>query len=295
MADPNYPYLSSNIKSLRRVYGEEQLDLANAIGLTIPAVSYYERGERIPKRDIIARIAKHYRITEDELLYSDLSNMKNISNRPLYDPIFNCKVMDKMFPLINAPSALENEKFKQAYTLHTKNLELILKEAVVPESLEEDILRILELYSKSRDEGIVEGAANHLSLVMMMGVSFSFVTPLLLDNPDFFKKKGRTMKDYLHNGYLPVFDEPPDETIDALEELKKDFLNEYEAQILLDIYQLKHSAKYVDLGDYYFALRYMLDLCSNSQSSALNTAVGSELMSSYSLLKNPFAENLLDL
>ena len=103
------------------------------------------------------------------------------------------------------------------------------------------------------------------------------------------------MKDYPHNGYLPVFDEPPDETIDALEELKKDFLNEYEAQILLDIYQLKHSAKYVDLGDYYFALRYMLDLCSNSQSSALNTAVGSELMSSYSLLKNPFAENLLDL
>lgn len=170
MADPNYPYLSSNIKSLRRVYGEEQLDLANAIGLTIPAVSNYERGERIPKRDIIARIAKHYRITEDELLYSDLSNMKNISNRPFYDPIFNCKVMDKMFPLINAPSALENEKFKQAYALHTKNLELILNEAVVPESLEEDILYILELYSKSRDEGIVEGAANHLSLVMMMGV-----------------------------------------------------------------------------------------------------------------------------
>lgn len=88
MADPNYPYLSSNIKSLRRVYGEEQLDLANAIGLTIPAVSNYERGERIPKRDIIARIAKHYRITEDELLYSDLSNMKNISNRPFYDPVF---------------------------------------------------------------------------------------------------------------------------------------------------------------------------------------------------------------
>ena len=52
MADPNYPYLSSNIKSLRRVYGEEQLDLANAIGLTIPAVSNYERGERIPKRDV---------------------------------------------------------------------------------------------------------------------------------------------------------------------------------------------------------------------------------------------------
>ena len=105
MADPNYPYLSSNIKSLRRVYGEEQLDLANAIGLTIPAVSNYERGERIPKRDIIARIAKHYRITEDELLYSDLSNMKNISNRPFYDPIFNCKVMDKMFALIDLESA----------------------------------------------------------------------------------------------------------------------------------------------------------------------------------------------
>lgn len=27
------------------------------------------------------------------------------------------------------------------------------------------------------------------------------------------------MKDYLHNGYLPVFDEPPDETIDALKVL----------------------------------------------------------------------------
>ena len=292
MAECIYPYLSSNIKNLRRVYGEEQVDLANAIGLTIPAVSNYERGERVPKRDIIARIAKHYRITEDELLYCDLSNMKTIADRPFYDPIFSSKALDILFPLMNNPRALENENFKQAYSVHTKYLELIRHEAPLPESVEEDIPRCLELYKKSRDEGVVEGAANHLSVVMMMGALSYFATSFLLEDPEYFRKKGRTMKDYLHNGFLPSFDDSSDETTDAPQVNKRKFLDEYEAQILIDIYHLKHSPQYVDLGDYYFALRYMFDLCSNSQSSEQNTAVGAELMNVYSVMKNPFAQKI---
>lgn len=78
--------MSSNIKNLRRVYGEEQIDLANAIGLTIPAVSNYERGERVPKRDIIARMDIHAK----GMTYGGQVDYQSIINRhikPLLDGI----------------------------------------------------------------------------------------------------------------------------------------------------------------------------------------------------------------
>ena len=292
MGDSDYPYLSSNIKHLRQVYGDSQLVLANALGLTIPAISNYERGERIPKPEIIAKIAKRYRITVDDLFYHDFSNMKKLAERPFYNLSLNSKAMEVLFPLITTPCSLENENFKLAYDLHAKYLALVRDEVPLPESIEEDIPRCLELYKKSCEEGIVEGAANRLSIVMMMGVLSNIATSYLLENLDFFRKKGCTMKDFFQSGYLPTLDDPPDEDIDALEVLKREFLNDYEAQILIDIHYLKHSPKYVDLGDYYFALRYMFDLCSNSQSSEQNASIGAELMSVYSVMRNPFARNM---
>ena len=76
MNSKEYYKLPSNIRGLRKTFGESITDLALAIGVGNTAVSNYELGDRIPDRNVLKRIAKHYHITENELVHGDYSNMK---------------------------------------------------------------------------------------------------------------------------------------------------------------------------------------------------------------------------
>lgn len=67
-------YLASNLKHLRKSYGETQEELANALHLEKSTISQYENGSRKPNDDeILKSIAKRYGVTMDSLLYEDLS------------------------------------------------------------------------------------------------------------------------------------------------------------------------------------------------------------------------------
>lgn len=115
----NYSKLGPNIRGLRESYGETQLDLAFAIGLnSTGAIANYENGDRIPTRDTLIKIAKHYHVTESELIFSNFSNLKNISDYPLHDQVYNEASLNKLLPLICTDQALENDSFKRAYKLH---------------------------------------------------------------------------------------------------------------------------------------------------------------------------------
>lgn len=61
MCDKKFYYkLGENIRGLRRMYGETQLDLAIAIDVKPNTISNYEMGERLPERtierDVLIRI-----------------------------------------------------------------------------------------------------------------------------------------------------------------------------------------------------------------------------------------------
>lgn len=128
MKDSMYPNLGRNIKALREAFGKSQSDMANDLVtagetderfnddynfITKQAISQYENGLRIPERKYLNLIAKYFKITVDELLYGDFTNLK-----------FNLEKIediDCMYPLITTKIALENQDFKNAYKLQ-KNI-----------------------------------------------------------------------------------------------------------------------------------------------------------------------------
>ena len=59
---------SERIKQLRIECGKRQKDLANAIGVDVPAYSRYEHGERRPKREQVLRLARIFKTDPDELV-----------------------------------------------------------------------------------------------------------------------------------------------------------------------------------------------------------------------------------
>lgn len=60
--------LGETIRRLRKLHDITQETLADAIGVTIPAVSKWERGECLPDVTLIVPIAAYFGITTDELL-----------------------------------------------------------------------------------------------------------------------------------------------------------------------------------------------------------------------------------
>jgi len=282
-----YPRLGKNIRGLREAAGETQLDLALAIGASgSNAISQYESGERMPKRDYLLRIAKHYRITENELLHGNFEKVKNFAKAPVGDPAYNISMMKKMFPLICTDEALQNLNFKKAYDIHTTLLSQLYQEQ---EFDAEKIEPCMELYKAAREEGVTEAAANHLWWLMFLGFCIDFCTPRLLESMEIIEHGDVTVKDILA-GVLPSYDEDSsDEDFDTSAN-RKEYLEEYEVDIVVDIFLLRKSKEYADLGDYYLALRHKFSLLSNSLSPEMNSAVGYEMLITFKLLGNKYCE-----
>ncbi len=53
--------VSEKLLSLRKERGISREELAEAIGVSISAISMYENGERIPRDDIKIKIANYYK------------------------------------------------------------------------------------------------------------------------------------------------------------------------------------------------------------------------------------------
>ena len=74
--------LGNNIRNCRELFGESQEELAEILGISKQAVSAYELGNTFPKKDNVFKIAQHFMVTADELMYTNLSEneiLKNIS------------------------------------------------------------------------------------------------------------------------------------------------------------------------------------------------------------------------
>lgn len=62
--------IGSNLSELRAKKGETLKDVADAIGVTVMALSHYENGKRVPRDDIKVRLAEHYGKTVDSIFYA---------------------------------------------------------------------------------------------------------------------------------------------------------------------------------------------------------------------------------
>jgi transcriptional regulator with XRE-family HTH domain len=60
--------IAEKLSQLRNERNETQEHVAESIGVSSVSLSRYETGARMPKMDILAKIALHYGVTVDEIL-----------------------------------------------------------------------------------------------------------------------------------------------------------------------------------------------------------------------------------
>lgn len=64
----NKELLGQRLLRLRMLHGETQEQVAERAGVSYVSLSRYENGQRMPKMDILMKLADHYGISVDELM-----------------------------------------------------------------------------------------------------------------------------------------------------------------------------------------------------------------------------------
>lgn len=277
--EKTYRKLGWNIKCLREAYRMTEEQLAYAVGVTRQAICNYENGSRIPNRDIIVKLANHFLITENELIYGDFSKM-TYPGAKIEDTETTKAAVDLILPLVSSESAIKNRAFKNALASH-EAIYAGLKSGI-PYSNQE-LEKCMELYQDALNDGVVEAAANLMWWLLFLGMMYSNYE--LLDGVDDLQNHRISGEEFLRRHYLKNCDDESFEISSEIAEVRRErrqFLRESEDSIrsLLEI--LKKNPGYSALADYYLALRYMQGVINNSNSDALNKAIGEEMMVAFS-------------
>ena len=284
--ETNVCQLAKNIKYLRTAFGESQLDLALVLGLESPnAIANYEKGIRNPKADIRRMISKHYRITEDELMYTDFSSL-HFSNLQFDN---KDKMMDltlSMLPIMYSEKAMEDVQFKKGYTAHMNAIESMKEGHEINYA---DFEVCIDSYFDSSDSRkIPESLANILWWIVFFDIIVN--NPKIIDGAKALQEKRVNNKDFLKLFYLMNKD---DDEVYFSEEYSQYELEDLNQIILELLKELKAYTEWSDLVDYYIALRYATGCINNEMTIEMNRAVGNEMMWTFMQIGNPHAKKFI--
>ena len=280
--------LINNIGYLMNAYKETQMDLAYSIGLNSPnSISNYLNGTRYPKKEIREKIARHYHITEEKLMYSDFVGLDFD-----VDQLTDAERMKEMslilYPIVCTEKALEDSYFKTGYEAHMRAIDAMKNGK---EYSEEDYDICINSYAESYDKNSTpESIANILWWYLI--IEMANKKQKLLEGVKALNQKKIKNKEFLKIYHLEDCSE--DLETDMLETDDKGDLRELDETIINLIKELKQYIDFSPLADYYIALRYVSECVFNDLTEAMNKSIGEEMMSVLVRLGNEYAIKYLE-
>jgi len=299
MQNNMYPKLGKNIRALRKAFGKSLNQMADDLAtagnsedrfndeyrfIQKSTISYYENGKRIPEREKLSVIAKYFKVTEDELLYGDFTKLKFNTNTLNKDT--NNKYLNSLFPLISTKEALNNKKFKEAYSLHKNIHDNIINETSNFE--ESDIERFKQLYEEAYKENkVIESIYNLLSWIMLEDCMCSILNPTISEKIDI--DENITASELIEMIYLskPELDQEEVLENEKFKKELKEYIEKQERIFFKYITILKNNNIYTDFADFYIALRYMFGLLSDNNYET-NRLIGKSLMNTFDYIGNEY-------
>lgn len=281
-------YFASNLKHLRKIFGETQEDLADFLFTSKSAISNYENGLRFPDEDVLNKISKHYQVTLSQLLNEDLTVTPSLFDYIKGLDEDSCHLLNRIFIPFKLKDSLTSKEYKKAFEEHLK-----LLYGSIEEKETVDIGFIIDVYEESignYDKPIF--LLNFLSFYFFIGLSFLNTSDDTLDLEQlksYLRTKKRNKKDVkkvLSNLFYLESDEFGNENVDS------ESLKEFDEDLLFIIEILKKT-QYSDVAYYYFALRYVCNIPNNSENRATNRLIGMTLINDLAEINNKYANKFI--
>lgn len=268
--------LGRNIKHLREMYYETLDELGSIIHCAKSTVKGYENGSRKPDLQTLQLLAVHYNKPVDELLYTDLTGLRNMSI-DLNSPGHTTELMRMIFPLYCSEEAMKNSNFKIGYDLSQRLLEAFSNAEVLPGNI---IFRIFEAFVKATDESeSLEAVANLVWSVFVWWSQITDAKKLLSLQNKLLSKKLR-IKDYMSLKDMEDI---------SVTEKKIGFISDFDGIVTEALKTLKSEQEWSNLADYYLALRYVVGMIDTDLSTEMNSVLGMHMMLSFEMLGNSHA------
>lgn len=170
----DYSKVGRNIRNLRSAYGESALDLILLLDLKSPSTIYnYEKGDRKPTRDILVKIAEHYRITTEELISGDFSHLSFDSSKTNRNAL--TQRVEELFKISFSPSAEQDTLFKKGYDLHIQLFRQMDRENDIDYNALQECIDSYE--ASFAQNNTIEAAINLLWWFFFLGVNITFRVP----------------------------------------------------------------------------------------------------------------------
>ena len=268
--------LGRNIQHLRIIHNETLDELGSIIHCAKSTVKGYENGSRKPDLQTLQLLSAHYNKPVDELLYTDLTGLENISI-DLNSSAHTTELLRVILPLYRSEEAMKNPNFKNGYDLSQRLLEAFSNAEVLSGSM---IVRIFEAFVKATDESdSPEAVANLVWSVFVWWSQIADTNKLLSLHNKLLSKK-LNIKDYMS---LKDTDDS------SITEKKAGFVSDFDGIVTEALKALKSEQEWSDLADYYLALRYVVGMVDTDLSREMNSAVGMQMMLSFMTLGNSHA------
>ncbi|MBR5094801.1 MAG: helix-turn-helix domain-containing protein [Oscillospiraceae bacterium] len=282
---------ASNLRCLREAYGETQEEMALALGISKNAISNYECGRRMPKPELLARIAEHLACSVEELLCEDQSALLRVAP----DPQALRSVLRTMLPVFCTEQALESEPFRRGLQAH-RSLWACFAPGH-PDSGQGAALLFdaLDAYEDvTEGPGRMEAVANTLSLWCLLHLMLHRA-PELLDAESaplaLLRRTDRQLDrdietELARREESPALDRERQAAVRELDD------PEHQRKFFALLRLLKASPRWAYAADYLLALRYLLDMVPNGLGPESNARIGAEMMASFARLGNRLARRI---
>ncbi len=284
-----------NIQTIRKVFGETQEELGEAIGVAKNTISSYEHGKREPDNNTLLAIADHYIIPIDIFLNCDLSEISdyriNFSKEMM--SVLNNSIFILM-PIVSSEDALTNKHFKRAYRKHQSVFKSIIDNGgAIYDSIHDELNLCLSEYQLAFEDvgSKMPAAANIINIHYCYLSWMKHAETIMKTKPAFVRKFAKDDIE-LYEG----LEEDNTDTVSEIEAFLDDFYNGSEYKKIWKYLQLlKTSQEWQDVADYYLIVQHLYGIANNGLELALNQQIGYQMLITFRRIGNGYAKRLLAL
>lgn len=273
--------LGKNIRHMRKSYGETQEELGFLIHMTKSAINDYESGRRKPSPETLKIISNHYKKTTDEMLHMKLYELEEFDSSEIVDINEMFDIFSQILPLADSPSARENSSFTNGINIIKNMLYSLSKEESISGSI---VSEAMDFFIKAAEAGIPEAYAN-----MLWCIFFEW-SQQYADLSSLQKLQSRLRMKQVDWKEL-IYETQKDQKKSA--DKRKVYIHDFDESITLLIKTLKDTEQLCQLGDYYLALRYILNMVDNGNTDAMDQMMGIHMMCAFAELDNRYALNFI--
>ncbi len=281
--------LGKNIRYFRELYKESQEELALFLNISKQAVSSYELGNTSPTLEKIFKIAEHYLITADELMYTDCSKELSLTGVDNEIAIMDKETLFVLFPIYGSGKIGDDEHFMRAFKMH-EDFYTSLTNKTLTQSLDNCFIE----YFQALDNELVrnETMANVVAIWHLLMFTAKNGKEALMGMTALVQKLAKE-----YNTIRKKIIYGPSQQLESnlkslLEVLTDPLMVESIDKFMV---HLKKDSNWSSTADYYFALQYALNIIDSGLSPDLNRTVGAEMINVLFKTQNPLVCDMLRL